>query len=100
VDILENRAVIDYLLRKHAKRRYWETLSKSRMVTPGPSFLRMLTLLREVMAVLSKDSVLIDTEKYQPKYQMRLYSDMEGDISNYLANQANYCAKVKIVNSI
>jgi hypothetical protein len=24
---------------------------------------------------------------------------MEGEISNYLANQENYCAKVKIVNS-
>jgi hypothetical protein len=98
-DALENRAVIDYLLKKHAKKRYWESLVKSRMVTPGPSFLRMLTVLREVMAILSKDPVLIDTGKYQPKYQMRLYSDMAGEVSNYLANQANYCAKVKIVNS-
>jgi hypothetical protein len=98
-DALENRSVTDYLLRKHAKRKYWESVVRGRIVTPGPSFIRMLTALRGTMEILSRNPIMVDTGSYQPKYQTRLYSDMEGEISNYLANQPNYCAKVKIVNS-
>jgi hypothetical protein len=51
------------------------------------------------MAILARDPILVDTGSYQPKYQMRTYADMEGEIANSLANQENYHAKVKIVNA-
>jgi hypothetical protein len=50
------------------------------------------------MEALSREPVMVDTGQYQPKYQQRAYTDMEGETSDYLANQENYHAKVKIVN--
>jgi hypothetical protein len=58
-----------------------------------------LAALQTVAAALAKDPILVETGQYRPRLQNRTYSDMEGEISNYIANQENYCARVKLVNA-
>jgi hypothetical protein len=95
---LADSEAVAYLLKKHAHRRMWDSIVDWRDVSPGPSFLRMLTLTRQAMEALAREPIMAETGLYQPKYQQRTYTDMEGEISNYLANQENYHAKVKIVD--
>jgi flagellar basal body rod protein FlgB len=73
--------------------------SKDTIAKRVTAFTRLYKALRATMAILARDPIMVDTGSYQPKYQMRTYADMEGEIANYLANQANYHAKVKIVNA-
>jgi hypothetical protein len=96
---LENTREVSFVLTKHAKKKVWDDAFVSRIVTPGPSFLTMLRLLRETMAILAHEPILVDTGQYQPKYTNRTYQDMENQIARDLANSPNYTAKVKIVNA-
>jgi hypothetical protein len=96
---LERQQAVDRLVKKYARERWWDTLSESRIVYPGPAFVRLLRALRSVLGILAAEPVMVDTGQYRPRLQPRLYSDVEGEISNYLANQENYHAKVKIVSS-
>ena len=97
---LENTQALNALAQRHAtKTVHSQSAGHNIHQTPGPSFIDMLTLLRQTMAVLAKGPILVDTGQFQPKYQMRTYADMEGEIANSLANQENYHAKVKIVNA-
>jgi hypothetical protein len=57
----------------------------------------MIKELRYTMDTLASDPILIDTGRYIPRYQQRLYSDMEGEIANRLATQPNYQATVKLL---
>jgi hypothetical protein len=99
-DFLENKEAIDRLLSTHDTRGFFGVLRNRPLNAPvATAFLRMLRDLRAALAVLSKEPIMVDTGAYAPKYQMRTYADMEGKISNYLANQENYTAKVKIVSS-
>jgi hypothetical protein len=98
-DVLKDEKILAYLRKKFAKRRFWDTVLTSHMVYPGPSFLQFLTALRQVMAILAKEPILVDTGQYRPKLQPRLYSDVEAEIARDLTNAPNYIAKVKIVES-
>jgi hypothetical protein len=96
---LESQQAVDRLVKKYARERWWDTITEYRIVYPGPAFIRLLRALRSVLGILAAEPVLVDTGQYRPRLQPRLYSDVEGEISNYLANQENYHAKVKIVSS-
>ena len=67
------------------------------MVYPGPAFIRMLRSLRETMAILAAEPVMVDTGQYQPVYRQRTYQDMENEIANSLSQLPNYHARVKLL---
>jgi hypothetical protein len=63
-----------------------------------PKAEKLVALIRELrytMDVLANDPIMIDTGRYTPRYQQRLYSDMEGEIANRLSGQPNYQANAK-----
>jgi hypothetical protein len=94
-DFLKNERAVAAFTKKHARKRYWDSIFSSHLITPGPAFIRMLRLLRQTMAVLAKEPVLTDTGLYQPVYRQRTYADMAGEIANSLSQQENYTARVK-----
>jgi hypothetical protein len=61
------------------------------------AFVRMLKSLREAMAILATDPILVDTGQFQPKYQLRTYQDQENIVSNELNQLSNYTAKVRLL---
>jgi len=61
------------------------------------AFVRMLKAIRETMAILAKDPILVDTGQFQPKYQLRTYSDQENLVANDLSQLPNYTAKVRLL---
>ena len=84
-------------LKAYARRRFWDSVLSCRIVTPGPAFVHMLTILRETMAILSTEPIMVSTGQYQPKYQQRTFADMQGQIANELsAKLPNYHAKVRL----
>ncbi len=93
---LDDPRAEEVILKKYAKKRYYDDVFRSRIVTPGPSFIRMLRSLRQTMAILAREPILVDTGQYRPRLQPRLYSDMEGEIARDLTNAPNFQAKVKI----
>jgi hypothetical protein len=93
--LLNNTKSMDYLLKAHAKKKIWNDIFVYRIVHPGPAFLRMLRALRETMAILAKEPILVDTGQYQPVYRQRTYPDMSAQIANELSQQENYMARVK-----
>jgi hypothetical protein len=58
-----------------------------------------LASLQAVVAALAQAPILVETGQYRPRLQSRMYSDMEGEIANALANQENYHARVKLLTS-
>src|SRR5689334_3884439 len=42
---LERQQAVDRLVKKYARERWWDTLSESRIVYPGPAFVRLLRAL-------------------------------------------------------
>jgi hypothetical protein len=95
---LTNMREVNYLLKTQAKKRFWDTIIDSRIVHPGPSFVRMLTSLRQTMAVLSREPILVDTGQYRPRLQNRTYQDMENQIARDLTNAPNFTARVKLLS--
>ena len=83
-------------LRKGAKTSIFE--SKATVETRVLAFLRMHTALRETLAVLAKDQILVDTGQYQPKYQLRTYQDQENLVANELSQLPNYTAKIRLLS--
>ena len=76
----------------------WDDVFDSRIVTPGPSFIRFLTLLRQTLTVLAKEPIMTSTGLFQPKYQLRSYQDQENLVANELSSQLpNYHAKVRLL---
>jgi hypothetical protein len=57
----------------------------------------MHTALRQTLAVLAKDPILVDTGQFQPKYQLRTYQDQENRIGNELSQHPNFHAKVRLL---
>jgi hypothetical protein len=98
-DFLKNERMVAAFTKKHARKRYWDSLFSSHILTPGPAVIRMLQLLRQTMDILAKEPVLTDTGLYQPVYRQRTYADMEAERANNLANQPNYQAHVKTLTS-
>jgi hypothetical protein len=97
-ELLDDPQAVAFLLKKYAKKRYWDTLTQSRMVYPGPAFLRMLRALRGVIEILAREPVLVATGQYQPKYQLRTYQDQENLVANTLSQLPNYHAKVRLLS--
>ena len=62
------------------------------------AFIRMHTALRETLAVLAKDPILVDTGQFQPKYQLRTYADQENLVANELSQLQNFTAKVRLLS--
>jgi len=84
-------------LRSGARTSIWNTKATiDQRVTP---FVRMLKAIRETMAVLATDPILVDTGQFQPKYQLRSYADQENQVANELSQLPNYTAKVRILTS-
>jgi hypothetical protein len=61
------------------------------------AFVRMLKSIREAMAILARDPILVDTGQFQPKYQLRTYADQENLVANELSQLPNYHAKVRLL---
>lgn len=93
--LLKSTKTVDSLLKEYAKKRLWDDVFNSRIVHPGPAFIRMLRALRETMAILAKEPILVDTGQYKPVYRQRTYTDMTAQIANELSQQQNYTARVK-----
>jgi hypothetical protein len=96
--LADEAAVAALLHKKLARRRVWDDVFRSRMTTPGPSFLKMLKSLRAVMAILSREPVMVDTGQYRPRLQQRTFADQLGEIQNQLTNLKNYQAKAKTLS--
>jgi Type IV secretion-system coupling protein DNA-binding domain len=62
------------------------------------AFVRMLKSIREAMAILARDPILVDTGQFQPKYQLRTYSDQENLVANALSQLPNYHAKARLLS--
>ena len=60
---------------------------------------RMLTTVRQTMAILAKEPILVDTGQYQAKYSQRTYADMTNQLANELSALPNFHARVKFVTS-
>jgi hypothetical protein len=61
--------------------------------------IRMIHALRSCMEILAREPILVDSGRYQPKYQRRMYADMEGEIVNELSSKLpNYHAKVRLLS--
>jgi Type IV secretion-system coupling protein DNA-binding domain len=95
---LANEQAVANLLKKHAKKRVWDDVFASRMVTPGPSFIAMLRSLRAAMEVLAERPILVDTGLYKDVLRPRTYSDTQAEIGNFLANQPNHQARAKLLS--
>jgi hypothetical protein len=97
-DFLENEQAVARLIAKHDVPTFGDKFFGRPQLHKAAGFLRMLRDLRAALAVLAKEPIMVDTGSYRPKMQPRLYSDVEGEIANVLANQENYSAKVKIAS--
>ena len=83
-------------LRQGAKTSIFE--SKATREARVAAFVRLLKAIRETLAVLAKDPILVDTGQFQPKYQLRTYADQENLVANELSSQLpNYHAKVRLL---
>ena len=82
-------------LRQGAKTSIFE--SKATREARVAAFARMLKAIRETMAVLAKDPILVDTGQFQPKYMLRTYIDQENLIANELSQLPNYTAKIRLL---
>src|SRR2546421_11476017 len=58
----------------------------------------MHTALRQTLAVLAKDPILVDTGQFQPKYQLRTFADEENRIANEISQLPNYHAKARLLS--
>jgi hypothetical protein len=83
-------------LRAGAKTSIFE--SKATREARVAAFVRMLKAIRETMAILAKDPILVDTGQYQPKYQLRTYADQENLVANELSQLPNYTAKGRLLS--
>jgi len=61
------------------------------------AFVRMLKSLRETLAILARDPILVATGQFQPKYQLRIYKDQKNLVANEVSQLPNYTAKVRIL---
>jgi hypothetical protein len=85
-----------YFISKEYTTRFIDSRRK-REKQAAIAFIKMVTELRNTMAMLAQHPILVDTGQYQPKYQNRTYADMENEISRDLTQQPNFQAKVKLL---
>src|SRR5688572_33387 len=80
---LSDEPALTRFLKKHARRRFWDSVLSFRIVTPGPSFVHMLTSLRRTIEILSNEPIMVDTGQYKERLQQRTYADQEHEIANF-----------------
>ena len=68
------------------------------MVERASAFLRMLRSLREVMAILAHEPVLVDTGEHPQRFRPRSYADAAASIANELAQMNHFTARVKLLS--
>jgi hypothetical protein len=83
-------------LRQGAKTSIFER--KATVEARVAAFLRMHTALRQTLAVLANDPILVDTGQFQPKYMLRSYADQENLVANELSQLQNYHAKARLLS--
>jgi hypothetical protein len=71
--------------------------SKKRYIWMAEALVSMLTELRYCMEVLSREPIMVDTGKMQPRYQMQTHADREAELGKEIALQQNFTARVKLV---
>jgi hypothetical protein len=98
-DFLSDERAVATLLREHPDR--WvrtEFFGPKRLLTPGRSFLRLLGLVRDTMAILAKAPLLESTGQFSPRFaQPRSFSDVAGERANELSQMPPYHARVRLV---
>jgi hypothetical protein len=96
-DFLENEQAVARLIAKHDEPTFGDTFLGRPQLHKAAGFLRMLRDLREALAVLAREPILVDTGHYTDKYQMRTYQDEENRIANEISQLPNYHAKVRLL---
>jgi hypothetical protein len=91
---LENKQAVDFLIQQHD--REGGLFSSPRY--PATKFIKMLRALRAALAVLAERPILVDTGLYKDILRPRTYSDSQAEIGNFLANQPNFQARVKLLS--
>jgi hypothetical protein len=71
---------------------------KNRYVWMAEEIVSMLKETRYCMEVLSREPIMVDTGKMQPRYQMQTHADREAEIGKEITLQQNFTARVKLVN--
>jgi hypothetical protein len=70
---------------------------KKRYVWMAEEIVFMLKETRYCMEVLSREPIMVDTGKMQPRYQMQTHADREAEIGKEITLQQNFTARVKLV---
>jgi hypothetical protein len=70
---------------------------KKRYVWMAEEMVSMLKGTRYCMEVLSREPIMVDTGKMQPRYQMQTHADREAEIGKEITLQQNFTARVKLV---
>jgi hypothetical protein len=83
-------------LKQDARTSVWDRLTPSTLVERAASFLRMLRSLREVMTILARQPILVDTGEQPQLFQPRSYADAAAAIANDLAHLEPFTARVKL----
>jgi hypothetical protein len=89
---LENKQAVEALIKQHDRKGIF-----SHPRYPATKFINMLRALRAALAVLAERPILVDTGLYKDILRPRTYSDTQAEIGNFLANQPNHQAKVKLL---
>jgi len=91
---LKNTQVVNAFIKQHD--RAGGLFSPPR--SPATKFITMLRSLRSAMAVLAERPLMVDTGLYKDVLRPRTYSDTQAEIGNFLANQPNHQARVKLLS--
>ena len=91
---LKNTQVVEAFIKQHD--REGGLFSSPRY--PATKFITMLRSLRSAMAVLAERPLMVDTGLYKDVLRPRTYSDTQAEIGNFLANQPNHQARVKLLS--
>jgi hypothetical protein len=82
-----SQAYISQITKRFQKRYVWM----------AEAMVSMLKETRYCMEVLSREPIMVDTGKMQPRYQMQTHADREAEIGKEIALQPNFTARVKLV---
>jgi hypothetical protein len=91
---LENTQAVAVLTKQHDRKGGY--FSSPRYT--ATKFIKMLRTLRAALAVLAERPIMVDTGLYKDVLRPRTYSDTQAEIGNFLANQPNFQARVKLLS--
>jgi hypothetical protein len=96
---LKNAKAVSSLLSTYAKKHGFSiNAGRKMLLSPGPTFIAILTIFRQALAVLATEPLTTATGLYQPKYQFRSYQDQENLVANELSQLPNYHAKLRLLS--